>query len=122
MLLMPDLLGLTIEDAEKVVKDLDIEYLTNKNNMNAKVNQQYPAPGVLFRKEGNKILFYSTITDKIESDLLPDFRNTPIRRAIEFCIRKNIKVDTQGKGVIYKQSIPPGTKITEEMELVIKCR
>lgn len=122
MLLMPDLQGLTIENAEAIIKKLDVEYVTAQNNMSAKVNQQYPAPGVLFRKEGNKVLFFSTISENTESDVLPDFRNTPIRRAIEFCIRKNIKVDTQGKGTIYHQSIPKGTKITADMQLLIKCR
>ena len=121
MLLMPDLHGLTIEEAEKVIKKLDVEYIAAHNNMSAKVNQQYPAPGVLFRKEGNKVLFFSTIIENIESDVLPDFRNTPIRRALEYCIRKNIKVDSKGKGIIYQQSIPQGTKITEDMHLLIKC-
>ena len=122
MLMMPDLHGLTIQEAEKIIIELDVEYITNKNNINAKVNQQYPAPGVLFRKEGNKVLFYSTIAENTNSDVLPDFRNTPIRRVLEFCIRKNIRVNTKGKGVVFHQSIPPGSKITEDMELLIKCR
>ncbi len=122
MLVMPDLQGLTIEEAEKMIIEMDVEYITNKNNMTAVVNQQYPAPGVMFRKEGNKVLFYSTIATNVDSDVLPDFRNTTLRKALEFCIRKNIKVDTKGKGIIYHQSIAPGSKITEDMKLLIKCR
>lgn len=122
MLLMPDLQGLTIEEAEKIIKQLDVKYITTKNNLTAVVNQQYPAPGVLFRKEGNKVLFFSTITESIASDVLPDFRNTPLRRALEFCIKNDIKIDSRGKGIIYEQNIPAGTKITEDMKLVIKCR
>ncbi len=122
MLLMPDLQGLTIAEAEEIIKGMGVEYITTPKRMSAKVNQQYPAPGVLFRKDGNKVLFFSTITESIDSDVLPDFRNTPLRRALEFCIKKNIKIDSKGKGIVYQQNIPPGTKITEDMKLIIKCR
>lgn len=122
MLLMPDLQGLKIAEAEEIIKALGAEYHTGGNGAEAIVNQQYPAPGVLFRKVGNKVLFFSTISESIDSTVLPDFCNSPLRRALEFCIKNNIKMDSQGKGVIYEQSIPPGTTITEDMELVIKCR
>lgn len=122
MIKMPDLLGLKISDAEKIVKDLNIEYVTTKDNSEAKVNQQYPEAGVLFRKEGSKVVFFSTIKDNIDNDEVPDFKDVPLRKVLEFCIRKNIKVDSKGKGIIYYQSIEPGTKITDNMKLVVKCR
>ncbi len=121
MLVMPDLNGLTIEEAEKIISNLDVNYLTNKSNMDAIVNHQYPEPGVMFRKERNKVLFYSTIATNVDSNVLPDFRNSTLRKALEFCISKNIKVDARGKGIIYHQSLAPGTEITDNMKLTIKC-
>jgi len=122
MIEMPALEGLTIADAEKKIKSLGVEYITNSEDPRAKVNQQYPAAGVIFKKDGNKVLFYSTLTHNNNEDVLPDFRKSPIRRAIDYCNKNNIKMSTKGQGLIYDQSIAPGTKLTENMELVIKCR
>ncbi|MFA7056583.1 MAG: penicillin-binding transpeptidase domain-containing protein [Candidatus Cloacimonadales bacterium] len=122
MIKMPDLFGLKIAEAEKIVKDMGIDYVTTKDNGEAKVNQQYPEAGVLFRKEGNKVVFFSTIKDHLDNDEIPNFKDVPLRKVLEFCIRKNIKVDSKGKGVIYYQNIEPGTKITDNMKLIVKCR
>lgn len=123
MLIMPDLTGMKISQAEKTVQELGVEYYTNKTNMDAIVNHQYPEAGFMFKKDKeNKVIFYSTIAENTNTDVMPDFRKSTLRRALEFCIRKNIKVDTQGEGIVYQQNIPAGTKITEGMKLIIKCR
>ena len=54
---MPDVTGLSLNEAEKILKEQGLEYETNINNLEDPISNQVPKKGITIKK-GTKVILY----------------------------------------------------------------
>ncbi|MCK9329960.1 MAG: penicillin-binding transpeptidase domain-containing protein [Candidatus Cloacimonetes bacterium] len=116
---MPNLIGLKISDAKKILKKNSIDYQIYNDKEDSFVVRQFPNEDVKFGKKNKVTIVCSKdITDfnnnrqaVIQTSLMPNLYGMPLRKAI--LISKALKIDLliEGNGHIVKQSIQPGNPV-----------
>ncbi|MBN1949294.1 MAG: PASTA domain-containing protein [Candidatus Cloacimonetes bacterium] len=112
--IMPNLLGKTREEAEKSLEKQNILSHFIVNKAEGRVVSQFPKPGVEFDRTQKVIVILDREQQQVTEDELdytmPDLSGLTVRKAMYEAVKKNIKLEVQGNGIIFTQSIPPGTK------------
>lgn len=116
---MPNLIGLKVADAKKVLAKDNIKFKIHNESPNSFIVRQFPNEGVRFGKKNEVTLVCSEDTEDfrrerntvIETSVMPDLLGMPIRQAI--LISKALKIDLiiEGSGHIVNQSIKAGETI-----------
>ena len=115
-IVIPDLSGKTPVVAEELLKQkkLNVKVV----GTGSKIVGQYPRPGEALI--AGSVLY--VVTDKVTEDYLPDFTGQTLREIMEYCSMMEMKLDVQGKGYVFSQSIPPGTRVTKGQKLSIQLK
>lgn len=108
---LPELRGSSVDDAKKVLKDLNIECTVEGDGDTITNMQPYPGYAV---KEGSTINLYTDQNESYNKDVvMPDVRGYSKESAIELLNSLGIETTIQGDGVVINQSIPSGELISE---------
>ena len=107
--LIPEIRGKSIEEAKKILKDVNLEY--NIEGSGEIVTNTQPYPGYTV-KEGSKITIY--IGDAVDNNKvsMPDLTGLSVTSAKDILDDLGIKYSLEGDGFVIDQSIPAGEVIT----------
>lgn len=108
-IVIPELRGLSIDEAKKVLKDNNLEY--NIEGSGSIITDIKPYPGYVV-KEGSKINLYTDGDGNYNKNVvMPDLIGYSKESAIELLESLGINYTLQGDGVVSNQSIPQGEVI-----------
>ncbi len=116
---MPNLIGLKLSDAQKILDKHKIKYQVYNKSPKAFVVRQFPNDGVKFGKKNEVTIVCSEDIEHfnkerntvLEPSVMPDLYGMPLRKAI--LISKALKIDLiiEGNGHIVNQSIKAGEPV-----------
>lgn len=115
---VPNLIGRDLTNAEQAVFKKGLMLRTNRSD--GLVIWQYPQPDHLLFA-GDEVI---VVTQELASDdvMMLDLKGLSIREASAFASFANIKLEITGQGQVVKQSIRPGTDITDDAVCKLACR
>lgn len=113
--ILPSLVNDKLEDVVKKYKKLDINTFVIGNG--DKIIQQYPSKATQINKNTRIIL----ITNDKEQKL-PDFKYLSHKEAVFICNFLKINCEFQGNNYVIRQSLEPGTIITEDLTLTLELK
>ena len=107
--LIPEIRGKSIEEAKKILKDVNLEY--NIEGSGEIVTNTQPYPGYTV-KEGSKITIYTGDAVDNKKVSMPDLTGLSVTSAKDVLDDLGIKYSLEGDGFVIDQSIPAGEVIT----------
>ena len=107
--LIPEIRGKSIEEAKKILKDVNLEY--NIEGSGEIVTNTQPYPGYTV-KEGTKITIYTGDAVDNNKVSMPDLTGLSVTSAKDILDDFGIKYSLEGDGFVIDQSIPAGEVIT----------
>ena len=107
--LIPEIRGKSIEEAKKILKDVNLEY--NIEGSGEIVTNTQPYPGYTV-KEGTKITIYTGDAVDNNKVSMPDLTGLSVTSAKDILDDLGIKYSLEGDGFVIDQSIPAGEVIT----------
>lgn len=107
--LIPEIRGKSIEEAKKILKDVNLEY--NIEGSGEIVTNTQPYPGYTV-KEGTKITIYTGDAVDNNKVSMPDLTGLSVTSAKDVLDDLAIKYSLEGDGFVIDQSIPAGEVIT----------
>ena len=107
--LIPEISGKSIEEAKKILKDVNLEY--NIEGSGEIVTNTQPYPGYTV-KEGSKITIYTGDAVDNNKVSMPDLTGLSVTSAKDVLDDLGIKYSLEGDGFVIDQSIPAGEVIT----------
>lgn len=107
--LIPEIRGKSIEEAKKILKDVNLEY--NIEGSGEIVTNTQPYPGYTV-KEGTKITIYTGDAVDNNKVSMPDLTGFSVTSAEDVLDNLGIKYILEGDGFVIDQSIPAGEVIT----------
>ena len=107
--LIPEIRGKSIEEAKKILKDVNLEY--NIEGSGEIVTNTQPYPGYTV-KEGSKITIYTGDAVDNNKVSMPDLTGLSVTSAKDILDDLGIKYSLEGDGFVIDQSIPAGEVIT----------
>ena len=107
--LIPEIRGKSIEEAKKILKDVNLEY--NIEGSGEIVTNTQPYPGYTV-KEGSKITIYTGDAVDNNKVSMPDLTGLSVTSAKDILDDLGIKYSLEGDGFVIEQSIPAGEVIT----------
>ena len=107
--LIPEIRGKSIEEAKKILKDVNLEY--NIEGSGEIVTNTQPYPGYTV-KEGSKITIYTGDAVDNNKVSMPDLTGLSVTSAKDVLDGLGIKYSLEGDGFVIDQSIPAGEVIT----------
>ena len=107
--LIPEIRGKSIEEAKKILKDVNLEY--NIEGSGEIVTNTQPYPGYTV-KEGTKITIYTGDAVDNNKVSMPDLTGLSVTSAKDILDDLGIKYSLEGDGFVIYQSIPAGEVIT----------
>ena len=108
-ILTPEIRGKSIEEAKKILKDVNLEY--NIEGSGESVTNTQPYPGYTV-KEGTKITIYTGDAVDNNKVSMPDLTGFSVTSAEDVLDNLGIKYILEGDGFVIDQSIPAGEVIT----------
>ena len=108
-ILIPEIRGKSIEEAKKILKDVNLEY--NIEGSGESVTNTQPYPGYTV-KEGTKITIYTGDAVDNNKVSMPDLTGFSGTSAEDVLDNLGIKYILEGDGFVIDQSIPAGEVIT----------
>ena len=108
-ILIPEIRGKSIEEAKKILKDVNLEY--NIEGSGESVTNTQPYPGYTV-KEGTKITIYTGDAVDNNKVSMPDLTGFSVTSAEDVLDNLGIKYILEGDGFVIDQSIPAGEVIT----------
>ena len=108
-ILIPEIRGKSIEEAKKILKDVNLEY--NIEGSGESVTNTQPYPGYTV-KEGSKITIYTGDAVDNNKVSMPDLTGFSVTSAEDVLDNLGIKYILEGDGFVIDQSIPAGEVIT----------
>ena len=108
-ILIPEIRGKSIEEAKKILKDVNLEY--NIEGSGESVTNTQPYPGYTV-KEGTKITIYTGDAVDNNKVSMPDLTGLSVTSAKDILDDLGIKYSLEGDGFVIDQSIPAGEVIT----------
>ena len=108
-ILIPEIRGKSIEEAKKILKDVNLEY--NIEGSGEIVTNTQPYPGYTV-KEGTKITIYTGDAVDNNKVSMPDLTGFSVTSAEDVLDNLGIKYILEGDGFVIDQSIPAGEVIT----------
>jgi cell division protein FtsI/penicillin-binding protein 2 len=111
----PNVTGLQLEKATKILQKAGINFFVSGKNPDGKIIDQYPKPNTSFDKNEKIVLNLDNIqnTEQLNVDdyAMPSLIGLSLRKAIAISNRNSIKLVIRGNGIISAQSIKPGSNI-----------
>ena len=107
--LIPEIRGKSIEEAKKILKDVNLEYNIEASGEIVTNTQPYPGYTV---KEGSKITIYTGDAVDNNKVSMPDLTGLSVTSAKDVLDDLGIKYSLEGDGFVIDQSIPAGEVIT----------
>ena len=111
----PNVTGLQLEKAIKILQKKGINFVVSGNNQDGKIIDQYPKPNTSFDKNEKIILNLDNIQNNeqlnVDDYAMPNLIGLSLRKAIAISNRSSIKLVIRGNGIISAQSIKPGSNI-----------
>ena len=111
----PNVIGMQLEKAVKILQKEQINFIVTGENRNGKIMDQYPKPNTSFDKDEKIILNLDNKQDaeqlKIDDYAMPNLLGLSLRKAIAISNRSGVKLVIRGNGIISAQSIKPGVNI-----------
>jgi len=112
----PDMRNLTKNKAISILTKKGIDYRIEGNSNGIVVNQ-YPAPNTSFNKNEKVVLVFKpevaeTSEVTVSDYLMPNLKGLTLRKALALAHQKSVKLSVNGSGIVTKQSIPAGEKIS----------
>ena len=107
--LIPEIRGKSIEEAKKILKDVNLEY--NIEGSGEIVTNTQPYPGYTV-KEGTKITIYTGDAVDNNKVSMPELTGLSVTSAKDILDDLGIKYSLEGDGFVIDQSIPAGEVIT----------
>ena len=111
----PNVTGLQLEKAIKILQKKEINFIVTGENKNGTVIDQYPKPNTSFDENEKIILNLDNKQDteqlRIDVYAMPNLIGLTIRKAIAISNRSSVKLVIRGNGIISAQSIKPGSNI-----------
>lgn len=113
---MQDYIGQSVVTGKTELIQMDLSPIVIGNG--SAILEQHPKKGVSISKNTNVYL----ITVPKKEWKIPDLRGKSLLDALEFCSVLNIEVRFSGNGIVYDQSIKPGTLYQkgEKLKLMLK--
>lgn len=118
ILVVPDLLGRTIQQARSIAEEKGLTLRTNCDD--GLISWQYPSP--------DRLAFDADVISVAVKDIdsgnyyMSDLKGLPIREVSAFMNLTGIKYKIFGNGKVYRQSIKPGTLVDEKVICRLECR
>ncbi len=113
---MPDLRGKHISQAEAILTQYGFSYKIEGADSSSVVVDQFPKPNVAIDpghpitiKIGRKA---GTAAETVVRGTMPDLSGLTLRKAIQVAAREKIALRIHGSGIVRKQSIQPGSRLT----------
>jgi membrane peptidoglycan carboxypeptidase len=112
---MPDLIGLSKQEAIKQLQKNKITYHLRELTSGGQVVNQFPKQAVSFNASKKVIVILDTQTQKRKQEYsydskMPDLRGLSLKKALALANKAKVKLVIKGKGQVTKQSIAPGTE------------
>lgn len=129
-LIMPNLIGLKLENAKDILKESGIEFEVKQYDESAAggtliVTSQYPAANETLTNgmTGEAVVEVSGIgTDNNGLVTVPDVRGMSLRKGMNKLLASGLDIDIEGSGEIADMSPQPGTKQVPGSRILIYCR
>lgn len=113
--IIPQVRGLEMKDAKKVLRDSNLEFDIQGNGDIVTDIKPYPGYPV---KEGSKIVLYTGTGEPYNKTIaMPDLSGYSIESVDKLLKNLGIEYKVEGKGVVVKQSIPKGEFISSGREV-----
>ncbi|MDP8201889.1 MAG: penicillin-binding transpeptidase domain-containing protein [Candidatus Tenebribacter burtonii] len=111
----PNVTGLQLEKAIKILQKKEINFIVTGENKNGTIMDQYPKPNTSFDKNEKIILNLDNKQDteqlRIDVYAMPNLIGLTLRKAIAISNKSSVKLVIHGNGIISAQSIKPGSNI-----------
>jgi beta-lactam-binding protein with PASTA domain len=122
---MPDLIGKHIKQAEAILNQYGFSYKIEGADSSSVVIDQFPKPNVSVDPAHPITLKIGRGKKEAETELLPgvmpDLCGLTIRKAMQVAARENISLKIKGSGIVRRQSIQPGSRITNNTTCIIEA-
>jgi cell division protein FtsI/penicillin-binding protein 2 len=122
---MPDLRGKHIKQAEAILNQYGFSYKIEGADSSSVVIDQFPKPNVSVDPAHPITLKIGRGKKEAETELLPgvmpDLCGLTIRKAMQVAARENISLKIKGSGIVRRQSIQPGSRITNNTTCIIEA-
>ena len=114
---MPDLLNMSVENAERSLNRFGILYKIEGPDSASVVIDQFPKAGISVDKNHPITLKLGKSKDKpaeerLAKAIMPNLVGMTLRKAVKTASERGVPVKIVGSGVIRKQSLLPGSRIT----------
>ncbi len=121
----PHLIGLTIQSAESILKQHGLSYNIERHDSSTIVVDQYPKPNISLGKNHSILLVTGRRNQNIgyekAVDIMPNLSGMTIRRALQVLSKSRVKLKIHGSGIIKRQSIIAGTKISQGTTCIVEA-
>lgn len=123
---MPDITGMDINRAERVLNNRNIKFIMQVFHEKGVVANQYPKPGVHFDRNNQVIVIIDRYDESYEvgdfDTVMPELRGLTVRKALREAKKRSVKLVVRGTGVIYEQSVNPGSRLEFGERCIVKAR
>lgn len=110
-IVIPEVRGLTLDKATKVLKEHNLAYKIEGTG--SIITDMKPYPGYTVNEGGTITLHTDTNGTYTKNVIMPDFRGRSIDVVSKLCEDLGIKYSIEGEGQIIKQSIPAGELVNK---------
>lgn len=118
-IVIPEIRGMKKADALKILKDYSLDYQLEEDG--DYIKDMNPKPGYTV-KEGTKILLYTGNSSNYNNKVVvvPSITGYSIERASELLNSLGLKVQYEGNGLIYEQSIEEGKEVLKGTTVFVR--
>ncbi len=108
---IPDLTNKTVEEAKQLLKDLDINCLTNANSSEI-ITSQTPKAGTSISQNGF-VRLYTAENNSSVSTSVPDLKGKSLTQATAALKASNLNIQATGSGIVVSQDPAVGSSVEE---------
>lgn len=123
--LTPNVVGMSVWQAERVLKQNGLQYTIEEKDSSKVIVEQFPKPNVsLDRSHSILLVTGKQMQDENaapRTDVMPDLKGMTLRKALQVSSASKIKLKIQGIGIVRKQSIIAGTRILSGSTCVVEA-
>lgn len=118
---VPDVTGMKIEEAGKILTEAGLRYMTDfrVSDSNVVVIQQFPESGITLELDSIIDLVLDKKGTKVEVKM-PDLKGKNKEEIVNLLEKMKLEYDIQGEGVLKTQNPEPDSKITKDTKIQIK--
>lgn len=111
LITVPNLKNKTIREAQKILEDAGLKYVTSSNADDI-ISEQVPASGTQLTK-GGIVKLYTEGKDERVSQTVPDLKGVTFAQAKIMLEAKNLNISSTGSGIVIAQAPKAGSSIDE---------